>query len=155
MVTKAELILDLKQILAQYISLIEALTQYVSSYYLMLIVQIKLMFAFIMSGQGKVLKDHPPIKFLVSISGSKFRDPSICDIAYKDPIKVKSVHFIGEKDWLKLPSEELAAAFDNPLILRHPQGHTVPRLGWYLLPLFFFFHLNQSITYSMNGTRVR
>ncbi|URE44227.1 Serine hydrolase (FSH1) [Musa troglodytarum] len=78
--------------------------------------------------QGKVLKDHPPIKFLVSISGSKFRDPSICDIAYKDPIKVKSVHFIGEKDWLKLPSEELAAAFDNPLILRHPQGHTVPRL---------------------------
>ncbi|CAL9057398.1 unnamed protein product [Musa banksii] len=78
--------------------------------------------------QGKVLKEHPPIKFLVSISGSKFRDPSICDIAYKDPIKVKSVHFIGEKDWLKLPSEELAAAFDNPLILRHPQGHTVPRL---------------------------
>ncbi|KAG6493300.1 hypothetical protein ZIOFF_048279 [Zingiber officinale] len=80
---------------------------------------------------GQVLKDHPPIKFLVSISGSMFRDPSICDIAYRDPIKVKSVHFIGEKDWLKLPSEDLASAFDNPLVLRHPQGHTVPRLGWY------------------------
>ncbi|EHA8587088.1 dihydrofolate reductase [Cocos nucifera] len=76
----------------------------------------------------KILKDHPPIKFLVSISGSKFRDPRICDIAYKDPIKVKSVHFIGDKDWLRQPSEELAAAFDSPLILRHPQGHTVPRL---------------------------
>ncbi|XP_025801810.1 esterase CG5412-like [Panicum hallii] len=78
--------------------------------------------------QGKVLSDHPPIKFMVSISGSKFRDPSICTIAYKDPIKVKSVHFIGEKDWLKIPSEELASAFDDPLIIRHPQGHTVPRL---------------------------
>ncbi|XAR69781.1 Dihydrofolate reductase [Bertholletia excelsa] len=78
--------------------------------------------------QGKVLKDHPPLKLFVSISGAKFRDPSICDVAYKDPIKVKSVHFIGDKDWLKLPSEELATAFHNPLIVRHPQGHTVPRL---------------------------
>ncbi|KAL5546922.1 hypothetical protein UlMin_006609 [Ulmus minor] len=78
--------------------------------------------------QGKVLKEHPPMKLFVSISGSKFRDPSICDVAYKDTIKVKSVHFIGAKDWLKLPSEDLATAFDNPLIIRHPQGHTVPRL---------------------------
>ncbi|XXG41173.1 hypothetical protein AAC387_Pa01g1696 [Persea americana] len=78
--------------------------------------------------QGKVLKEHPPIKLLVSISGSKFRDPCICEVAYKDPIKVKSVHFIGAKDWLRVPSEELATAFDNPLIVRHPQGHTVPRL---------------------------
>ncbi|XP_073222127.1 family of serine hydrolases 3-like isoform X2 [Cicer arietinum] len=78
--------------------------------------------------QGKLLKEHPPIKFLVSISGSKFRDPSICDVAYKEPIKAKSVHFIGEKDWLKIPSEELASAFHKPLIIRHPQGHTVPRL---------------------------
>ncbi|THG12554.1 hypothetical protein TEA_005216 [Camellia sinensis var. sinensis] len=78
--------------------------------------------------QGKVLKEHPPLKLFVSISGSKFRDPSICEIAYKDPINVRSVHFIGDKDWLKLPSEELATAFHNPLILRHPQGHTVPRL---------------------------
>lgn len=78
--------------------------------------------------QGKVLKDHPPFKLFVSVSGSKFRDPSICDVAYKDPIKVKSVHFIGAKDWLKEPSEDLATAFDSPLIIRHPQGHTVPRL---------------------------
>lgn len=78
--------------------------------------------------QGKVLKEHPPLKFFVSISGSKFRTPTICDVAYKDPIKVKSIHLIGAKDWLKLPSEELATDFDNPLIIRHPQGHTVPRL---------------------------
>ncbi|XP_057513099.1 uncharacterized protein LOC130795139 [Actinidia eriantha] len=78
--------------------------------------------------QGKVLQDHPPFKLFVSISGSKFRDPSICEIAYKDPIRVRSVHFIGAKDWLRLPSQELAAAFLNPLIINHPQGHTVPRL---------------------------
>ncbi|KAL0337855.1 UNVERIFIED_CONTAM: Dihydrofolate reductase [Sesamum calycinum] len=78
--------------------------------------------------QGKILKEHPPLKLFVSISGSKFREPSICEVAYKDPIRVKSVHFIGDKDWLKLPSEELATAFVNPLVIRHPQGHTVPRL---------------------------
>ncbi|KAL2482979.1 Serine hydrolase [Forsythia ovata] len=78
--------------------------------------------------QGKILKEHPEMKLYVSISGSKFREPSICEVAYKEPIKVKSVHFIGEKDWLKQPSEELATAFENPLIIRHPQGHTVPRL---------------------------
>ncbi|EYU20847.1 hypothetical protein MIMGU_mgv1a012528mg [Erythranthe guttata] len=78
--------------------------------------------------QGKILKEHPPMELFVSISGSKFRQPSICEVAYKDPINVKSVHFIGEKDWLKLPSEELASAFVDPLIIRHPQGHTVPRL---------------------------
>lgn len=79
--------------------------------------------------QGKILKEHPRMQLFVSISGSKFREASICEVAYKDPVRVKSVHFIGEKDWLKLPSEELATAFVDPLVIRHPQGHTVPRLG--------------------------
>ncbi|GAB2267071.1 hypothetical protein Dimus_002053 [Dionaea muscipula] len=79
--------------------------------------------------QGKVLQDHPPMKLFISIAGSKFRKRSIADVAYKETIKgVKSVHFIGAKDWLRLPSEELATAFEDPLIIRHPQGHTVPRL---------------------------
>ncbi|KAL6225864.1 hypothetical protein ACLB2K_004713 [Fragaria x ananassa] len=79
--------------------------------------------------QGKLLKEHPTFRFFISISGAKFRQPSICEIAYKQQkIKAKSVHFIGAKDWLKLPSEELASEFHNPLIIRHPQGHTVPRL---------------------------
>ena len=85
-----------------------------------------------------MLSDHPPIKFMVSISGSKFRDPSICDVVYKDLIKVKSVHFIGEKDWLKVHSEKLASVFDEPLIIRHPQGHTVPRLGSHSSQIFLF-----------------
>ncbi|KAL9271090.1 Dihydrofolate reductase-like protein [Drosera capensis] len=78
--------------------------------------------------QGKVLQDHPPIKLLISIAGSKFRKPSIADVAYRETIKVKSVHFVGAKDWLRLPSEDFATAFEDPVIIRHPQGHTVPRL---------------------------
>ncbi|KAF5199154.1 Serine hydrolase fsh [Thalictrum thalictroides] len=78
--------------------------------------------------QGKVLKDHPKFKLFISISGTKFRTPNICKVAYKDIIKVNSVHFIGAKDRFKLPSEELAALFKDPLIINHPQGHTVPRL---------------------------
>lgn len=69
------------------------------------------------------------MKLFVSISGCKFRDPAITNVAYKDTIKVKSVQFIGDKDWLKVPSEDLLTAFENPLLIRHPQGHTVPRLG--------------------------
>lgn len=87
--------------------------------------------------QGKVLREHPPIKMFVSISGTKFKDESICEVAYKHKIKVKSVHFIGEKDWLKLPSQQLASVFHQPLIIRHPQGHTVPRLGYF----YAFFNI--------------
>ncbi|KAL5712598.1 hypothetical protein ACHQM5_014754 [Ranunculus cassubicifolius] len=78
--------------------------------------------------QGKVLKEHPGFKLFISISGSKFKDPNIAEIAYKDVIKVRSVHFVGAKDWLKVQSEELATAFENPLIINHPNGHTIPRL---------------------------
>ncbi|GAB4851816.1 hypothetical protein Ancab_031215 [Ancistrocladus abbreviatus] len=55
--------------------------------------------------------------------------PSICKAAYKDRIKVETVHFIGAKDWLRLPSENFAAAFEDHLIIRRTQGHTVPGLG--------------------------
>lgn len=105
--------------------------------------------------QGKVLKDHPPFKFCISTSGAMFRDPSICDIAYKDPIKAKSVHFIGAKDWLRRPSEDFAAAFDNPLIIRHPYGHTFPRLGSsqlvfgaYICTRHFHMHMYLQILYQ-------
>ncbi|CAK7345951.1 unnamed protein product [Dovyalis caffra] len=32
----------------------------------------------------------------------------------------------------KEPSEVLDPAFDNPLLIRHPQAHTVPRFGRHL-----------------------
>ena len=93
----------------------------------------------------KVLNDHPPFQFMVSASKSKFRDPSICDVAYKAPIKARSVHFTRKKDWLKVPSEELVAAFDDPLIIRHPQGHTVPRLGLHSSLFFYGIFCKKSV----------
>ncbi|CAA7398323.1 unnamed protein product [Spirodela intermedia] len=78
--------------------------------------------------KGKILQEQPPVKLFVSISGSKFRDPAICEAAYGKPIEVNSVHLIGDEDWLKLPSEDLVTAFVDPLIIRHPYGHIVPRL---------------------------
>eukprot|EP01018_Ginkgo_biloba_P039077 Gb_39256 [translate_table: standard] len=79
--------------------------------------------------KGVMLKNHPPIRFVICISGSKFNDPSLCELPYSEPIKCPSVHLIGAKDWLKERGEELMQAFEKPLLIRHPQGHTVPRLG--------------------------
>lgn len=74
----------------------------------------------------------------MSISGYKIREASVREVAFKDPIiNVKSVHFIGDEDYAEHESEELASAFVNPLIIRHPRGHTIPRLGFF----FFFFNL--------------
>lgn len=78
--------------------------------------------------KGLMLKNHPPVRFIIHISGSKFRDPEMCEILYSPPIKCPTVHLIGAKDWLKLPGEELMQAFENPLLIAHPQGHMVPRL---------------------------
>jgi len=78
--------------------------------------------------KGLMLKNHPPVRFIISLSGSKFRDPKMCEILYSPPIKCPTVHFIGAKDWLKEPGEELMQAFENPVLIAHPQGHMVPRL---------------------------
>nr|NP_001409293.1 dihydrofolate reductase [Nymphaea colorata] len=78
--------------------------------------------------QGLLLKNHPPIRLFISISGCKFRDPSICQVAYKEKLTVKSAHLIGDNDWLREPSEDLLTSFNNPLLIRHPKGHVVPKL---------------------------
>ncbi|XP_057842658.1 uncharacterized protein LOC131052086 [Cryptomeria japonica] len=78
--------------------------------------------------KGVLLKNHPPIKFIISVSGTKFRKPEMCEILYTPTIECPSVHMIGAKDWLKEPSEEFTQAFKDPLVIKHPQGHTVPRL---------------------------
>lgn len=36
---------------------------------------------------------------------------------------------VGDDDFVKIHSEELVEAFADPFVIRHPCGHTVPRLG--------------------------
>ncbi|RZS20351.1 hypothetical protein BHM03_00052851 [Ensete ventricosum] len=37
--------------------------------------------------------------------------------------------FAGDMDFLKKHGEALLESFINPYVIRHPKGHTVPRLG--------------------------
>jgi len=35
----------------------------------------------------------------------------------------------GEKDFMKEESVALLEVFQNPVVIHHPRGHTVPKLG--------------------------
>lgn len=77
---------------------------------------------------GKSAADLPKIKFVVFIAGAKLRDPKIVDV-FDTPIDLPTLHFLGDKDPLKIPGEFFLANWKNSVAIRHPQGHTVPRLG--------------------------
>ncbi|KAI5016291.1 hypothetical protein ZWY2020_006142 [Hordeum vulgare] len=90
--------------------------------------------------QGLALTRVPKIKYLIIIGGAKFRSPAIADKAYSNMIKIPSLHFLGtslcssqiiplqDNDFLKPHGEQLIESFVDPFIIRHPKGHTVPRL---------------------------
>lgn len=83
--------------------------------------------------EGLALTKVPLIKFLIIISGakfggSKFGAPKLASNAFSSTIKLPSIHIIGETDFLKEQGEGLLDSFEDPLVIRHPKGHTVPRL---------------------------
>lgn len=41
------------------------------------------------------------------------------------------VYFPGEFDFLREEGEALLNSFVDPVVINHPKGHTVPRLGEY------------------------
>ncbi|TKY69923.1 Rhodanese domain-containing protein 6 [Spatholobus suberectus] len=84
--------------------------------------------------QGVALGKVNKIKFVIVISGAKFGGhafgmPKLASNAYSKPIDCLSLHFIGrEKDILKPDSIALLEAFEDPVVIHHSKGHTVPRL---------------------------
>jgi hypothetical protein len=76
---------------------------------------------------GVALTKVPKIKVVIIIGGAKFRDPSVAEKAYSSPIQCPTVHFLGEQDFLKQYGTELLESFVDPLVIRHPKGHTIPR----------------------------
>ncbi|KAF2283922.1 hypothetical protein GH714_017269 [Hevea brasiliensis] len=87
-----------------------------------------------MQAQGVAFTRVPKIKFLVIISGSKFggykfRQPKLAANAFSSPIECPSLHIIGEKDFLKPGGIDLLESFVNPVVIHHPKGHIIPRLG--------------------------
>nr|CAH67099.1 H0818E04.16 [Oryza sativa] len=78
--------------------------------------------------QGLALTRVPKIKYLIIIGGAKFQSPTVAEKAYANNIKCPSVHFLGDTDFLKTHGEKLIESYVDPFIIRHPKGHTVPRL---------------------------
>lgn len=86
-----------------------------------------------MQNEGVALTRVPEIKFLIFISAGKFGGatmgtPELAANAFSSPIERPSLHFIGDKDALKPGGEDLVKAFVDPVVIRHPEGHTVPTL---------------------------
>lgn len=86
-----------------------------------------------MQSEGTALTRVPMIKFVIIISGAMFGGfefglPKQAADAYSSPIKLPSLHIIGEKDFLKEPGIALLESFQDPFVIYHPNGHVVPRL---------------------------
>ncbi|XP_076946585.1 dihydrofolate reductase-like [Bidens hawaiensis] len=70
----------------------------------------------------------PKIGFLVIISGAKLQNEALAENAYSTTTQCPSLHFLGDKDFLKPYGVELLKSVENPVVIRHPKGHTIPRL---------------------------
>eukprot|EP01018_Ginkgo_biloba_P005805 Gb_04960 [translate_table: standard] len=81
-----------------------------------------------LQAKGLALTRVPPIRFLIIVGGAKLKAPDLEEVAYSSPIQCPSVHFLGEKDFLKPFGEDLLKSFIDPYVISHPMGHTVPRL---------------------------
>lgn len=74
------------------------------------------------------LSRHPPLRFVLIISGAMFKQEKVKQDCYSDIIRCPSVHFIGANDWLKPKNEELRQVFESPTVVRHGAKHTMPKL---------------------------
>jgi len=81
-----------------------------------------------LQSKGLALTKVPPLQFVIIVSGGKFKSNNISQAAYSSAIKCPSVHFLGEKDFLKPFGEDLLGSFVDPVVIKHPRAHTVPRL---------------------------
>ncbi|KAJ8426646.1 hypothetical protein Cgig2_029830 [Carnegiea gigantea] len=92
-----------------------------------------------LQAQGVALTEVPKLKFLIIIGGAKFQAESLAKKAYGSPIECPSLHFLGKEDFLRPYGEELLKSVVNPVVIRHPKGHTVPRIDEQALPIMLNF----------------
>ncbi|CAM6099248.1 unnamed protein product [Calypogeia fissa] len=81
---------------------------------------------FYANGIGPKILDQ--FKFLIVVGGGRFLNNSLRD-AYSQTIKCPSLHLIGDKDFMKLFGEALMTGCEDPVVIRHPYGHLIPRLS--------------------------
>ncbi|CAN4122357.1 unnamed protein product [Withania somnifera] len=77
--------------------------------------------------KGVGLTKVPKIKYLMIIAGAKLQNKPLAEKAYSSAITCPSVHFLGEKDFLKKGGIELLESCVDPVVIHHPRGHTIPR----------------------------
>ncbi|KAK1554430.1 hypothetical protein Q3G72_012045 [Acer saccharum] len=92
-----------------------------------------------LQANGVALTKVPKIKFLVIIGGAQFKSPTVAEKAYSSPIQCPSLHFLGDKDFLKPYGLELLNSCVDPVIIHHPKGHTIPRIDDKNLPTMLSF----------------
>ncbi|KAJ8479986.1 hypothetical protein OPV22_023713 [Ensete ventricosum] len=81
-----------------------------------------------LQARGFALTRVPKVKYLIIIGGAKFQSQAVAERAYAAAIDCTSLHFLGDMDFLRKPGEALLESFVKPYVIRHPKGHTVPRL---------------------------
>ncbi|KAF5818612.1 putative dihydrofolate reductase [Helianthus annuus] len=81
-----------------------------------------------LQAKGMALTRVPKIGFLMIISGAKLINEALAEKAYSPPLQCPSLHFLGDKDFIKPHGIELLKSFENPMVIHHPKGHTIPRL---------------------------
>ncbi|XVE83085.1 hypothetical protein DITRI_Ditri16bG0058800 [Diplodiscus trichospermus] len=86
-----------------------------------------------MQREGVAFTKVPKIKFVIIISGFELRElksgpPKLLVNAFSVPIECPSIHFIGDKDFLKERGLKLLKLFVMPFVIYHSTGHTVPKL---------------------------
>ncbi|WOH02696.1 hypothetical protein DCAR_0522085 [Daucus carota subsp. sativus] len=81
-----------------------------------------------LQAKGLALTKVPKIKFLIIISGAKFKNEALAEKAFSEAVSCPSLHFLGETDFLKPHGTDLLESFVDPVVIHHPRGHTIPRL---------------------------
>ncbi|KAI3961782.1 hypothetical protein MKW92_037629 [Papaver armeniacum] len=94
-----------------------------------------------LQSKGLALMKVPKIKFVIIIGGAMFQSPAIAEKAYSpsSPVQSPSLHFLGEKDFMRRYGEKLLELFVEPVVIHHPNGHIIPSLGEKGLETMFKF----------------
>lgn len=78
-----------------------------------------------MQQKGQCSPLVPGIRFCLLVGGGRPRAADLQHL-FSAPLTCPSLHFIGEKDFLKEGGEALLRCFAAPQVIRHPRGHQVP-----------------------------
>ncbi|XP_010433775.1 PREDICTED: esterase OVCA2-like isoform X1 [Camelina sativa] len=81
-----------------------------------------------MQAKGIAFQKVPKIKFVIIIGGAMFKSTKMRENAYSSSLDTLSLHILGEKDFVKHSGIKLTELFQNPVVVHHSKGHTVPRL---------------------------